>query len=672
MSVPVSLPSSEELTTAVLGPEPEQCQTLVFQALNYGTNWEQESALEDRCRDAATVLTDAWEECPGLEDVLVDGLWLCSSVVGSSPEKAKSTAALIEIVKSLAQVPDRTEFWTKLQCNLVPSLLDASGLASEQELLKKLKIHNTQVHYKQQRYNLLQEESEGYSKVLSFLVSGCRRDEDPNRQRRRLRQLIGVFELDPNRVLDLLLDVLEAKLYPSDEAFSHSHEQRSELPHRTDPLIDWLIELVKDFSSEKLAPLIGFKLSGEMEGDVAFSRLIKTIAFLAARGALDLATMVKDYLPPVEPTIREAHKIFWTKQKSRIQALGRISLSGSTKVDPKQAELNERFEKLVEPLEKSPVLCILLILLEWKEWKLVETLLSLEDLSKLCTILPTKFGYALCDLAQAKISKLCRSRVLTVDLSENSPPQILDRFEKAKNVTLDQVVQDVSSPLFCTLQSGCIASRPVLYCQLCRLFQLLLESEDCPKTHELNETAYVFFKGFLVPSLSLFSSNPALSSELWSVLKRLSYATRYRLYGDWRGAGLEKSGMGTMMSTKGKPLPNVESEINAGKAARYALKRLSKDTIRDMSRQLAKVAHSNPLVVFTTILNQIESYDNMVEVMVESQRFVNELGLDVLGYCILSRLSGMAGGVNRSRLKGMNMNTSREISMVIFRPFTKT
>jgi THO complex subunit 2 len=100
--------------------------------------------------------------------------------------------------------------------------------------------------------------------------------------------------------------------------------------------------------------------------------------------------------------------------------------------------------------------------------------------------------------------------------------------------------------------------------------------------------------------------------------------------------------------------------MEAGKAVRYSLKRISKDNIRDMSRQFAKVTHSNPLVVFTTILNQIESYDNMVELMVEAQRFANPLGLDVLGYCILSRLSGMTGGVNRNRLKGMHKKCQKK------------
>lgn len=155
----------------------------------------------------------------------------------------------------------------------------------------------------------------------------------------------------------------------------------------------------------------------------------------------------------------------------------------------------------------------------------------------------------------------------------------------------------------------------------------------------------------MVPSLSLFGANPSISSELWAVLTRVPYSTRYRLYEDWKGKGLERMGLGDS-PLSGKPLSVAESEINAGKAARYALKRLSKDNIRDMSRLLAKATHSAPLVVYGTILSQIESYDNMVDVMVEAQRFSNPLGLDVLGFCILSRLSGTAGGVNRNRLKG--------------------
>jgi hypothetical protein len=299
--------------------------------------------------------------------------------------------------------------------------------------------------------------------------------------------------------------------------------------------------------------------------------------------------------------------------------------------------------------------------LEWGEWERVKPLLSLEVWGKLCRLLPTKFGFALCDVAHQRILSWCKSKSPTpmlgkeVDATDDS-----DILETYPDLTLDKVVQAVFDLLLCTVQSACISHRPILFCRLCRLVRSLLGNEESEV--ELSDATYKLFKTFLVPSLSLFPSNPAISTELWAVLKCLPYATRYRLYGDWTGAGLGKEGL--VSSSSGKPLPNVESEMNAGKAVRYALKRLSKDNIRDMSRQLAKVTHSNPMVVFATILGQIESYDNMVEVMVEATRFVNPLGLDVLGYCLLSRLSGMAGGMNRSRLKGMN-NLTRNSSLII-------
>jgi THO complex subunit 2 len=171
----------------------------------------------------------------------------------------------------------------------------------------------------------------------------------------------------------------------------------------------------------------------------------------------------------------------------------------------------------------------------------------------------------------------------------------------------------------------------------------LLEKEQ--STEKLSDSAYLLLK-MLVSSLTLFPPNPAISADLWALLSIHPYHTRYCLYKEWRGGGLERAGLST------KPLAQVKCEMGAGKAARYALKRLSKDNVRDMGRQVSKVTHSNPLVVFSTILSQVESYDNLIDMMVEAVRFVTPLGLDVLGYCILSRLEGTSDSGNRNRMKG--------------------
>lgn len=59
------------------------------------------------------------------------------------------------------------------------------------------------------KFNLLREESEGYAKTIAELFSGDKYN-DPLRTLSRLQKLIGQFNLDPNRVIDILLDCFEA------------------------------------------------------------------------------------------------------------------------------------------------------------------------------------------------------------------------------------------------------------------------------------------------------------------------------------------------------------------------------------------------------------------------------------------------------------------------------
>ena len=628
-----SLATSAEIQQAV-GSNDGKVQELLLAGIDYGTH--DGETLQERTSQVCAVLSDAWENCIDMEDSLVDVLWLKSSIL-ASVDTSTSKDAFIEILKQLVQVANRENFWTKLQRNLQPSLIEACGLGPEQDLLKKLKMHNTQFHYKQQKYNLLQEESEGYSKVLNFFIT---QDSIHEQNRSKLLKLIGRFELDPNRLLDLTLDILEAKLYPDG-----IQNLQSKMPQATTP-VTWLLEIMKEFPLSKLNPLIKFRLSADKNPS---KPLINTIAFLAINEMIDLKTLFDNYFDPIEDSIQDAHKIMFMKEKKRIQGLSRVSLSGTTKENPEVAKLKSRLDKSLESLEKDNILQLLLVLLKGGEWKLIKPLLSVNVWTQLCSLLPEKFGSAFCDFAQEIMLPWYSDKVSPPDLSEPTKSNgEASKDDSHSEIGLDEAVHALSDPLLCITRSTCITSRPILYCQLCRLFQCLLEDDE--DENQLSDETYTFFQSFLVPSLSLYPSNAAICTELWAVLNRLPYATRYRLYDDWRGSGLGSAGLSSTPS--GKPLPNVESEILAGKAARYVLKRLSKDNIRDMSRQIAQVTHSNPLVVFTTILQQIESYDNMVEVMVDAQRFVTPLGLDVLGYCILSRLNGTQGGVNRSRLKG--------------------
>jgi len=665
----------------------------------------------------------------------------------------------------------------KLQENWFPILLEAvevvrvapnqSSSGSADDLMKRLKQHNTASNYKQQKYNLLQEESEGYSKLLQHLCHehGSSSDSDsasdndsdsdnskndkhdsasdpPKPNLASFWQLVGTFELDPNRVLDLALDVLECTIATPPS----KTKTKTISPPVLSSHASWLLEVVRESPRDKLPALLRFKLrsSSDARNAVSYQSLLETIALLVQQDLLDLSVFVHDYFDTgsLARDLNAAYGVFRTKERDRVVALSRVSLSGNSGGNPhetpKQLELAGRLRTATEKLgtilddargvtknaaaskdaaaennknsksntnsnnnssssvDNGHVLSLWLVLIRWGEWNKVAPLLPPLTWSKVCCLLPKTFGSALIDCAEGHVSKLtadkvsnnnnrhCQTPVLTkhdesatatttTTTTAATKVECTSRETEASETVVLRLVRSVSDPLSHVVQSGCIASRPIFFCKLCRLLRSLLAdcavfNDDKGSSHQpavgcvsnLPSDVFFFLNRVLVPSLSLFQSNPSLSTELWSVLSVLPYDIRYKLYEGWKGSGLEKAGLMQARDGTTKPLPNVEAETVAGKAARYSLKRLSKDNIRDMSRQLAKVTHSNPLVVFATILSQIESYDNMVEVMVEALRFVNPLGLDVLGHCVLGRLSGTSGGmINRNRLKEDGVNVSQ-------------
>jgi THO complex subunit 2 len=82
--------------------------------------------------------------------------------------------------------------------------------------------------YKQNKFNLLREQSEGYSKLTAELTSNLGPAHSPATGRptesysaieerarpvwKKVISLIGYFDLDPNRALDIILDVLSVHL----------------------------------------------------------------------------------------------------------------------------------------------------------------------------------------------------------------------------------------------------------------------------------------------------------------------------------------------------------------------------------------------------------------------------------------------------------------------------
>lgn len=747
------------------------CEQLLLRALRYGTimahdgeevddevtsnNAVEENSssmsplLANRNKETIAVLTEAWKTCPALEDPLVDALWLISTVLSSASasnenDQAPSMRALVAIVAALVRTPtdphdpDRiSRFAQKLQSNIFPiSVLENSGVlptplstatassspssfASSAELLKKLRVYNTATFYKQTKYSLLHDASEGYARVLRYLVDGCKvsscmKDEHSNHEKRHLHHqsdlmgLIGTFDLDPSRVLDLTLDVLQGTLYPlpstdrlAVEAVettlgtTNAIQAHSSLVPGLKPVVtsavQWLLDVMREFSVDKLLPLIAFKLSGDEQqrvGDVCGTKEVErqlststtwTTAFLVGQGILDLTSFVMQYCSPnLETEIEETYKIAWHLKKYEIESLSRLNKSA----DPSRiVQQREQLRTATKSLEANHGIQIALVLIRWGEWEQAKPLFSSSKTwSELCFLMPCEIGGALCDEFQKRVDMSSENLLRSVKVdditpsaseagSSNSIPMDADAFFVSD---IDLAISKISDIAYCIAPAGCISSRQDLYRRMCRLLSELLKrnasdkgtsdqskpndesNEMIDRTVELSDKAMFFLKEFLVPSISLFPRNPELSGELWSVLTKLPYSARYGLYQSWEGVGLQRIGLRGSTPYTGKSLPLLEAECRALKTGRDALKRLTKDNVGAMGKELVNDTHATPLVVYTTILNQIESYDNLIDLMVMSQRDAGPLALDVLGYSLLRRLRVSSAGGGRDYLKGTN------------------
>jgi hypothetical protein len=117
-------------------------------------------------------------------------------------------------------------------------LAGANVIKDEKMHTKKMSRILTNLVYKQQKYNLLREETEGYSKLAVILCSIPSYPEDVSQHVRQVLSLIGHFELDPNRALDVILDAFEEQIWNLS-----------------------FIKLIQQFSKQNIPHILGFKFT---------------------------------------------------------------------------------------------------------------------------------------------------------------------------------------------------------------------------------------------------------------------------------------------------------------------------------------------------------------------------------------------------------------------------
>ena len=120
------------------------------------------------------------------------------------PGQVAVTQTLTQLIQALQKSDIIRE--TTLKIHLEEAVLINSGLMDARQFASRRSKAITQQFFEQQKYNLLREESEGFAKIQVELNQPNITMENVKIVEQNLAADIGYFNIDPNRVLDLILD----------------------------------------------------------------------------------------------------------------------------------------------------------------------------------------------------------------------------------------------------------------------------------------------------------------------------------------------------------------------------------------------------------------------------------------------------------------------------------
>lgn len=642
-------------------------------------------------------------------------LWLDVGEAGAVPSGEEGGAGawrgrLVEAARALLAAGLLSE--RKLLEAGEPDFLAAVGvIACSAAFQKKVLKTNTRMLYVQEKYNLLCEEPEGFAKVVVALYQFAAHFEGEGEDgsgggnvtaleilKRHVEALIGQFLLDPNRVLDLLLEVLE------------------DFPH-----CGPLVALAAGFKSQAARFFIGFKANhfhtagrvavaagdegagpgavveaadGAGDGDAdateagtgagagaeagppgggATFRHVVPMALYDAAGALVKAGLasqaeVQELLQPGVEGVLEIAATGLEEQQRRVRKIGAVSLAGlgggraggPSAKEPEMPNLRLKaglsaaglemeggaYNAVFGPEEVGRVgqvsnqhfgLCC--GALNVQDWPTALSLL--EDFREKYHVAPAAdpgVARALCSAVGKLLQPVYAAYCPGSGLGRPKTAAPDDEFQSQIPPEALELLEHLRLHLY---------RDPELMTKLCRI--LRHEVLGSGERGAAKSVAEGLLRRVLLPGLSLVPANPALSHEVWSVLELLPYTDRFRVYSE------------TAKDAEDEPILLAACKL-ATVGVRKIMRRVTKpsgdkqekEAMKRMGRMLAKLGHGSPLAAMRTIVQQVEAYEAMTGPVVDALRFFSPLGFDVLTYTIVMRF--VTGGREKLKEDGVSIS----------------
>ncbi|KAL8142098.1 hypothetical protein V2J09_015130 [Rumex salicifolius] len=534
---------------------------------------------------------------------------------------------------------------------------DMMKMNTAQDLKSKEVRVNTRLLYQQTKFNLLREESEGYAKLVTLLCHGS----EPSTQNHSastigiIKSLIGHFDLDPNRVFDIVLECFE--LQPSNDLF---------------------LDLIPIFPKSHASQILGFKFQYyqrmEVQSSVPFG-LYQLAALLVKEDFIDLESICAHLLPKDEEAV-EHYNAFAAQRLDEANKIGKINLAATGKDlmdDDKPGDVTvdlyaavdmetEAIAERSSELETNQSLGLLSGFLSVNDWHHANLLF--ERLSSLNPVAHIEICEGVFRLIEKSISSaydiVRRRRLQKSVLATGSTDDVEETCSSANN-SLVVLTKDIFQMLACV--GPYLHRDTVLLQKVCSVLKAYYQSAldvtngrtgvlisgshlngDLIARLQLREVRPRIEDALgscLLPSLQLVPASPAVGQAIWQVMSLLPYEARYRLYGEW-----EKDDERNPMILAARQTAKLDT--------RRILKRLAKENLKQLGRMVAKLAHANPMTVLRTIVHQIESYKDMIAPVVDAFKYLTQLEYDALEYVVIERL--VQGGRGKLKEDGLNLS----------------
>ncbi|KAI9270691.1 transcription factor/nuclear export subunit protein 2-domain-containing protein [Phascolomyces articulosus] len=624
---------------------------------------------------------------------------------GEAGEKVETKKRnLIAMVKGAV---DRSIF-TVSDCkiNFSSQLLEDAGLIPSKGMFDRRLVRlNTSMLYKQNKFNLFREDNVGYTALVNDLIVGSidlpydDYGQAPPTPLDRIDTFletvsshIGIFHLDPNRVLDVLLDFFIKELLRN-FTFWIALFKRSKWVESTER------------GSPIMAHLLGYKFEYYQKYEMKNSppELYYGCALLIKCGLVRLYDLLP-YLHPFGTYMEAAKKDYMEHMNKEIKTntggllaqFGALGEDGSTeRLEKPKAKEEEEEEAKKDKYTVNDVVELTKALLAIGDIHHAELIFAKYD--KLVDMYPeiSHYIYRLGDevlqgayelyvpddikkrytlfAQRAEESRLkselggsdkvtTMERVLVTNYMKEGTHDAIknqcfsfffeDWKEDLPKCNSYQDLMNVFAPVM-RLAGYKMYLAPNLTQKLMLIVRSLLDREsEFPGSKPY---CIAIVREFLLPAVSFSSSNPGTMAMLWDLLEILSFQERCSLYGEWGNDFYKRS---------------IECKLlkaRTERAAKSVMQRVSKNDVRQCGRDLGKLTNSNPMIIFNVMLDQIQSFDNMAPFMADACRYMGDFAYDVLGYLMTEKWTGFQGIGRMKKIKmkedGINATWLRALSV---------